>query len=496
MESVRDNPVTIAKSANSTGKTHGAARIATWFYKAHPASKVFTAAAPPEGNLKKLLWGELDSVVFNNPSLFESDEIGVMNIRAKDRSKDSFITGLTIPSTGTPEQREAKFSGKHAPYMLFILDEGDAIPPEVYKGIESCMTGGHVRLLVMFNPRHQSGPLERKERNGEANVVKLSAFNHPNVRTGKDLIPGAVDRNTTVRRINEWSRPLADGDKVDGECFEVPSFLVGSTALALNGKTVYPPLAAGWRKVTDPALSYMVLAEYPAAGVSQLISRADIYAAVTRWKVYVAEHGEQPPKGVRAMLGGDIAEFGDDKNVATIRYGDFISHFEEWEGMDISETGDEFIDIYREVDAYVAYIDATGVGAGVPPHMQRGITKEDLGIIAQGGKIETSCDAKRVMVASSPTHDVEIGKFGLLRDQLWWSLRIWFASGDAMIPDVEELIQELITPTYEIKNGKIKVMDKDTMKEMLSRSPNYADSLALTFAGEGVLTGMDLIAFA
>ena len=28
MESVRDNPVTIAKSANATGKTHGAARVA------------------------------------------------------------------------------------------------------------------------------------------------------------------------------------------------------------------------------------------------------------------------------------------------------------------------------------------------------------------------------------------------------------------------------------------------------------------------------------
>ena len=36
MKSVRDNPVTVAISANATGKTHGAARVGVWFYKAFP----------------------------------------------------------------------------------------------------------------------------------------------------------------------------------------------------------------------------------------------------------------------------------------------------------------------------------------------------------------------------------------------------------------------------------------------------------------------------
>ncbi len=59
MESVRDNPITVAKSSNATGKTHGAARVAVWWYKTFPDSQVYTAAAPPESNLKKLLWGEI-----------------------------------------------------------------------------------------------------------------------------------------------------------------------------------------------------------------------------------------------------------------------------------------------------------------------------------------------------------------------------------------------------------------------------------------------------
>ena len=50
MESVRDNIVTVAKSANATGKTHGAARVAVWWFKCFADSQVYTAAAPPESN--------------------------------------------------------------------------------------------------------------------------------------------------------------------------------------------------------------------------------------------------------------------------------------------------------------------------------------------------------------------------------------------------------------------------------------------------------------
>ena len=219
MESVRDYPITIARSANATGKTHAAARIAIWFYKTFPDSQVYTSAAPPESNLKKLLWGEIGSTVERHPELFASDSIRSLFIGG---SAKSFIAGVTIPASGTEAQREAKFSGKHAPYLLFIIDEGDAVPDDVYRGIESCMSGGHARLLVMFNPRHQSGEVHRMERDGRANVVKLSAFNHPNVVTGINQIPGAVTRETTIRRINQWCRPLASGEVNDGACFSLP----------------------------------------------------------------------------------------------------------------------------------------------------------------------------------------------------------------------------------------------------------------------------------
>jgi hypothetical protein len=50
-----------------------------------------------------------------------------------------------------------------------------------------------------------------------------------------------------------------------------------------------------------------------------------------------------------------------------------------------------------------------------------------------------------------------------------------------MLPPDEQLIEELQTPTYDVKTGKIRVMDKATMRELLKRSPDRAESLILTF---------------
>ncbi len=461
MVSVRDHPITLAKSANAVGKTHAAARISVWWYKSFPGSQIFTGAAPPESNLKKLLWGEIGSIVEKHPELFESDTVTNLHIQ---KSAKNFLTGVTIPASGTEAQREAKFSGKHAPYLLFVLDEADAIPDEIFRGIESCMSGGMARLLMMFNPRAEMGEPYRMERDGRAHVVELSAFNHPNVISGNDEIPGAVTRETTVRRINEWCRLLQKDEQKNSECFELPKFLVGAVAKSHGGYS-YQPLKSGWYKIMDSAFAYMVLGEYPAQGVNQLISREWIARARSRWDAYVAEHGEKPPAGTTAIMGQDVGELGSDMSMSCFRYGGFVEQLIGWGQVDPIVTGDRAIAEYRNRKVSRANVDATGVGAGVAPYMQR-----------------KGCPAESVKVASKPTEKTELGEFYILRDQLWWATREWLRTDTgAMLPPDEELLEELQITTYEVKNGKIRVMDKATMRELLKRSPDRAESLILTF---------------
>jgi len=468
LESIRDNEITVAISSNGTGKSFVAARVAVWFYLCFPDAKVFSAAAPPYDNLKNILWGEIGSVIKDHPEIFVGHVITSMDIR---RGPNDYLIGVTIPSSGSEQEKEAKFSGKHSSNMLFVFDEGDAIPGPVYKGTESCMSGGHTRLLIMFNPRHPAGPVYRMIRDKTANVVHLSAFRHPNVISGEDLIPGAVSREVTVRRINEWTRPMRPGDRATGRSvYSIPDYLVGAVGYSQAGKA-YPPLVAGEYKIKNSSFSYMVLGRYPAQGANQLISEEWIAAARSRYDIYVAEYGETSPKGAKGVMGLDIAEMGDDSNVAVGRYGGYLTTFDTWGGIDTIETGDRAVQWYRGHPGITrANVDATGVGTGVAPQMQK-----SEGIVATG-----------IKVASRPTITSDLGDFRILRDELLWRVREWLkADPGSMLPPDEDLLEELVVPTYCTDSGKVEIMKTANMKELLARSPDHLMSLAMTFANQG-----------
>lgn len=473
MHSVLNFPITIAKSANAVGKSHGAARIALWFYLVFSDSQVYLTAAPPLENLKRILWGEVMTIVQRFPRLFEKDRILSQMV---ERSADSFITCVTIPTSGSSEERVAKFSGKHAPHILFIVDEGDAVPDEVYTGIEGCMSGGMARMLIMFNPKATFGPVYQKEYTKSANVVHLSAFAHPNVITGDNVIPGAVDRNITLRRINEWTRPLAPEEErkklAMEESFDVPSFLVGEEGTSDSGAK-YPPLPDGRRRIIEPSFSYMVLGEYPPQSEMQLISNAWIQAAVDRYKTYRALYGDIPPKGIKPLMGLDAADLGADPNVVCLRYGDYVAPFITWNGVDSDISAQRGLELHIEHGVDISYIDATGVGSHIAPRMSRDGRNYDVRAVA-------------VKVGESPTvgSETEFGSFFSLRDELWWNVREWLrTSQTAMIPDDPLLIMDLSTPTYDnfSRKGKIKISDKKVIRDRLKRSSDRGDALCLTF---------------
>lgn len=476
MRSVNDNTITVAQSCNSYGKSHGAGRVGVWWMKVHDEYKVFMTAAPPFENLKKILWAEFNTAL-NTPGVLDDELVYSLDVfKSSDKiDRENFVTGVAIPQSGKPEERETKFSGKHSPNLLFIVDEGDAVPEEVYKGIESCMSGGNVKLLIMFNPKMQSGYVYNLIKDKKAHVVTLSAFEHPNVVTGKDVIPGAVDREVTIRRINEWTRPLAEGEKLESDCFEVPEFLVGITAKDWAG-VEYPPLKAGWRKITEIMFSYMVLGQYPSQGAMALISEQWISDARNRWDLYVSTFGERPPKGVKPLLGLDVGELGPDYNMCCIRWGGYVPKFNSktmWNGLDTDQTAMKCYQLYVDNDVDMAFIDATGYGSSVAPSMVR-----------HGRADSNQIRAVSVKSADKPTPFIttELGSFSSLRDQLWWAMREWLRTDpNAMLPPDPALLDDLRAAEYQVVGDKIKIMEKAKFREKLRRSPDRADALSLTF---------------
>ena len=461
-DSVVKNPVTVAISANAVGKTHAAARIAVWWYKTREGAQVYTAAAPPEKNLKTILWGEISSLVRKHPGLFQGDTIRSLEI---SRGPQEAIYGVTIPTSGTKEEREGKFSGKHAPELLFILDEGDAIPDEIYSGIESCMSGGNARLLIMFNPRGAMGHVRRLVDERRAAVVSLSAFRHPNVVEGRDVIPGAVTREQTVKRVCKWCRPLVDQEPVNEECFELPAFLEGAAAMDDNGEML-PPLTRGWYKIVEPAFSYMVLGQYPAVANQQLISPDWLAAARSRFDTWMNVRGNVPPEGVSPVAGLDVAEYGADLSMLCFRYGGFVPPLVVAGRMDTDALADAVKPMCDDRGAIRLNVDGTGVGSGVAPKVNR-----------------KGLPSFSVILSAKPTKSCEFGSFQILRDQLLWSIREWLRTDPgAMLPPDQMLLDELRALTYDVDpKGIIHVTQKDVIKELLKRSPDRLMALAMTF---------------
>lgn len=487
IRSVEQNPITVCKSANSVGKTHGAAHVAVAFFLANENSQVYTMAAPPESNLKNLLWGEIGAIAGKHPQHFQDMKkvsTASMEIRRKDRWK-SFITGVTIPQTSSKDLLKARFSGKHAPYFLAIVDEGDAVPEAVYEALEGCMSGGIVaRLLVMFNPRGKYGVPYHMEDQKLAKVITISAFTHPNVVEGKNIFPGAVSQNTTIKRIHEWTRPMRDGDSLDESCFQIPVFLEGKRGISGSG-ALLPPLKPGFRKVTDPSFSYMVLARYPTMLLNQLIDLQWVEQAKLRWKLWQESHGDVPPEHVFPIGGFDVAEEGDDKCVYTLRYGGYVAPQIVWGKMNIEESLKKVMGLHSKNKVNFTNVDATGVGAAIPPIMN-----------------SHGYDANRIMVSALaedyvkppeeggllPEYDLtdisNLVKFRTVRDQMLWGLREWLRlDPSAMLPPDEELDRELTSVLYSKDTvGNIVVSNSADLKATLRRSPDKLMSLALTFA--------------
>lgn len=471
MRSVCDNRITLARSGNGTGKSFIAARLGIWFFSVYPDSKVFLTAAPPESNLINIIWAHILRVARDRPTLFANYKFNRLKIT---RHSESFIQGLAIPLQGTAQERESKFSGKHSPHILFIVDEGDAVPEEVYRGIDGCMSSGFARLLILFNPRSPQGYLADLEKSGGAHVVEMSAIRHPNVTTGIDIIPGAVSREVTVKRFNKWTRPLAVGEPPDSNCVDVPDFLVGQVAPADDGR-LYPPLQPGKRKITAEEFWYMVLGRYPSQGSQQLISQEWIDAARNRYDLYVAKFGDRPPEGIKPRIGLDCAEFGSDNNSLCARYGGWVAPFMSWGGLDPDESAQKGFDIHQQLNGDILYVDALGLGAGVAPRIYR---------IGKDKQIDVTVVGVKVSEKPTKMTKADIGDFYSIRDEIWWRVREWLRTDPtSMLPPDQLLIEELRTATYDTATmgGKIKIMKKEEFRDKLKRSPDRADALCLTF---------------
>lgn len=170
------------------------------------------------------------------------------------------------------------------------------------------------------------------------------------------------------------------------------------------------------------------------------------------------------------IYGLDVARFGDDRTVLCKRRGNVVTEIKTWSSADLMETtGKVVFEAETDHPAEIC-VDSIGLGAGVADRLR-----------------EMGLPVRDVNVSESSAMNPQAAK---LRDELWLSVKDWLNQRACKIPKIEELRMELVSPTYGFtSNGKIKVEGKQEMKKRGLRSPDLADALCLTFAGNGAMVG-------
>ena len=162
-------------------------------------------------------------------------------------------------------------------------------------------------------------------------------------------------------------------------------------------------------------------------------------------------------------LGVDVARYGSDKSVTSKRRGFKIYGIKEYKGYSTTELATVVDNIYRERKYDGVAVDTIGVGAGVFDKLKQ------MGV---RGLIEGNASMK----AEEP--NVYQNK----RAEMYFGLREFVAQG-GKLPNDKELKEELLALTYfyNTTSGKIQIVSKDDIKEIIGRSPDKSDSVALHF---------------
>lgn len=405
---MRDHRRVAVRSGHGTGKTFVAACGVIWWLYAREGLVVTTA--PTWEHVSSVLWREINEIASKALVPLPGEQF-----QTERRVGDYwYAVGL---STNTP----SAFQGRHHPRLLVVVDEAPGVAEQVHLEISTLATGGKNCIMMIGNPTTTSGTFYEAFKHPDYwKCLRVSCLDHPNVTTGHEGIEGAVTEGWIAEKKAQWG---------ENHPFWYSRVLGEFPKISTRG--VIP---LGWlERAEDEGKRLEALAE--------------------------AEAERMPRVG-----GLDVARYGDNECVFTVRRGDAIEFQVAWSHLSLMETCGRAVQNIKEYGLKALVIDAAGVGAGVYDRL-----------IEQGQPVYAYNGGHR---AFTP------GSFSNRRTEMWWALRTRLEKQRLWLPPhCERLVADLIAPEYEINSsGRIKVETKETLLDRGVRSPDFADSLILCFA--------------
>lgn len=405
------NAVEAIQEAVSSGHGIGKSAISAWLILiimgTRPYSKGVVTSNTSD-QLRTKTWGELAKwkkrCLFGHWFEYNNSK-GNMNIYHPQHKDEWRVDAITCR-----EENSEAFAGLHAanstPWYLF--DEASAVPDKIWEVAEGGKTDGEPMHFVFGNPTRNTGRF-------------------------RDCFAGG-------RFSHRWNSRKIDSRKVQ-----------------VTNKTLLTEWVDDYGEDSD-FVRVRVRGEFPRAAVTQFIPGDIVLEAMER--VLEPREFAAAPK----LIGVDVARFGDDKTVITIRQGRRLESITSYMGIDTTAVTAHVVDAYHNCNPrpMAICVDGTGVGAGVVDQLK----KMGLPVID-------------VVVANTSTKPFE---YKDIRTQLWGEMAKWLTQESPDIPKDDDMRLHLIGPEYAYTAKLQMVMEsKKDMKKRLGFSPDIGDSMALTF---------------
>jgi phage terminase large subunit len=402
------------ESGTGTGKTRFGALIVQWYLAVY-RDAITVTLAPKGDQLRLHIWKEIGRDWQKFSKRFPQAELLdlALRMRGDERDRQSWAAVGFPVGVEAGAESATKAQGFHADRLLFVFEETPGIPKPVMTAVENTCTGDNNQRLAFGNPDHQQDSLHEFCQNPGVVHVRMSAYDHPNVVTGRDVIPGAVTRKAILRRKLKYG---------------VESRLYQSRVRGIS----------------------------PAEAADALIKLSWCTHAKGLQSAYRSD------RHVRRALGVDVAnsENGDLGAIAR-GAGRILEEVVAFPCPNANALGRQVVSEARsaEVDPEYVGIDGVGVGAGAVNEAR------DSGFWVQ------ACNG-----GDKPDETADAEKFNNKRSQMYWQMRLDLEHADLALPEDDELIEDLTTPKWQTRNGKIIVESKEEIKKRIGRSPNKGDA--------------------
>lgn len=301
------SPRIAMKASKGTGKTTCMAWLAWNFLATRPEPKI-TASAISGDNLKDNLWTEMAVWQNKSPLLKRAFIWGKERIVCRESPETWWMAARQWSKSADPAALGLVLAGRHAPYIMFLLDESGGMPEAIMASAEAALstcTEGHI--VQAGNPTHLEGPLYRACTSERRLWLVVEMTGDPD------------DPARSPRVSKEWAKAQIEKYGRD-----------------------------------NPWVLVNVFGKFPPASLNALLGPDDMEAAMKR------SYRPQDYEAFARILGVDVARFGDDASVCFPRQGLQAFIPQKWRNIDGTQGAGHVARKWTDWDVDACFIDGTG----------------------------------------------------------------------------------------------------------------------------------------